>query len=57
LGDVIFAILSMIIYAFWFYQWNVNVFIIKWIIISFIALVFAAGLFIMVGSVSFWLQK
>lgn len=57
LGDVIFAILSMIVYAFWFYQGNVNIFIIKWIIISFIALVFAAGLFIMVGSVSFWLQK
>ena len=57
LWDVLFALVSMIIYAIYFYEWTWYVFVSKWIIIVFVALFFAAGLFIMIWSVSFWLQK
>lgn len=57
LWDVLFALVSMIIYAIYFYEWAWYIFVFKWIIIVLIALIFAAGLFIMVGSISFWLQK
>lgn len=57
LWDVLFALISMIIYAISFYQWDWYIFVSKWFIIVLIALIFAAGLFIMVGSISFWLQK
>ncbi len=57
LWGVLFALISMIIYAIPFYQWDWYIFVSKWFIIVLIALIFAAGLFIMVGSISFWLQK
>lgn len=57
LWDVLFALMSMLIYAIYFYEWAWYLFVSKRFIIVFIALFFAAGLFIMVGSISFWLQK
>ncbi len=57
LWDVLFALVSMIIYALYFFEWAWYVFVSKWFIIVLIALIFAAWLFIMIWSVSFWLQK
>lgn len=57
LWDIIFALLSMFIYAFHFYDGAAGPFIIKRIITSVFFLLFAAWLFILVWSVSFWLQK
>ena len=57
LWDVLFALIAMFVYAFHFHDWLAVPFIIKWVIISIIALIFAAWLFILVGSISFWLQK
>ena len=57
LWDVLFALCSMIIYAIYFYEWAWYNFVLNWFIIVFIALIFATGLFIMIWSVSFRLQK
>jgi len=57
LWDVIFALLSLNIYAFWFCAGNIPLFFLKRIVISAIALFFAAWLFLAIGSISFWLQK
>jgi len=57
LWDVLFAVIAMIIFAIFFESGSARLFIGKWILISLFALVFAAGLFILVWSVSFWLQR
>ncbi|MFZ2150671.1 MAG: ABC-2 family transporter protein [Candidatus Absconditicoccaceae bacterium] len=57
LGDVLFALASMIIYAIYFYEGAWYIFVSKRFVIVIVALFFAAGLFIMIGSVSFRLQK
>ncbi len=57
LWDILFALLAMLVYAFHFNDGEAWLFIIKRFVISAFALIFAAGLFILVGSVSFWLQK
>lgn len=57
LWDILFALLAMIVYAFHFHNGAAVPFMIKRIIISAFALLFAIWLFIMVWSISFWLQK
>lgn len=57
LWDVLFALASMIIYAIYFYEWAWYIFVSKRFVIVIVALFFAAGLFIMIWSVSFRLQK
>lgn len=57
LWDVLFALTSMIIYAIYFYEWAWSTFVSKRFVIVIIALIFATGLFVMIWSISFWLQK
>jgi len=57
LWDVLFALIAMLVYAFHFYDGSAGLFIIKRILISVFAIIFAAWLFILVWSISFWLQK
>lgn len=55
--DVLFALIAMIVYALFFQTWSARLFVGKWIFISLFALIFAAGLFVLVWSISFWLQR
>ncbi|MCF7835329.1 ABC-2 family transporter protein [Candidatus Gracilibacteria bacterium] len=57
LGDVLFSFIAMFVYAIYFYEGIWYIFALKWLIIVSITLIFATGLFIMIGSISFWLQK
>lgn len=57
LWDILFALIAMVVYAFHFHDGAAGPFIIKRLIISVFFLMFAAWLFILVWSVSFWLQK
>lgn len=55
--DVLFALIAMVVYALFFQSWSVRLFVGKWFLISIFALIFAAGLFVLVWSISFWLQR
>ena len=57
LGDILFALVSILIYAFVFREGNSLLFLGKWLAVMSIVTFFVVGLFIMVGSVSFRLQK
>ena len=55
--DILFALIAMLVYVFYFYDGAIAFFIIKRILISVFALVFSIWLFVMIGSISFRLQK
>jgi ABC-type uncharacterized transport system permease subunit len=57
LGDILFALISMLIYAFVFGEGSGWTFIGKRFVVMAIVVFFVLGLFIAVGSVSFWLQR
>lgn len=57
LWDILFALIAMLVYALFFHTWSARLFVGKWILISVFALIFAAGLFILVWSISFLLQR
>ena len=57
LGDVLFALIAMLVYVFMFHEGSTRLFIGKWIVIVGIAIFFVVGLFILAGSVSFRLQR
>lgn len=56
-GDVVFGIICLVVYLFYFNDWSIIPFLMKWLAIIFISLFFVAGLFILAGSISFYLQR
>lgn len=55
--DIIFWFICFLIYAFVFSDGPVLIVLSKWIIIILLASIVALGLYILIWSVSFWLQK
>jgi ABC-type uncharacterized transport system permease subunit len=57
LGDIFFGIICLIIYISCFHEGNTLFFLLQRIAIMIVSLFFVAGLFILVGSISFYLQR
>ena len=57
LWDILFGLICLIIYAFMFADVSAVLVILKWIWILFLWSLIILWLYILVGSVSFWLQK
>jgi ABC-2 type transport system permease protein len=57
LWDILFALISMVIYSVFFNSGSSIIFISKRFLILSFALVFAVGFFVMIGSISFRLQR
>ena len=57
LGDIIFWLICLIIYTFLFSELSAIIVIIKWISVIILSSLIMVWLYILVGSVSFWLQR
>ncbi|GHV25323.1 hypothetical protein FACS1894176_03510 [Bacteroidia bacterium] len=57
LGDLFFAVISMIIYVVAFCTGNPRIFIAEWLGVMLLSGLFVLGLFLLVGSASFRLQR
>lgn len=54
--DIVFGLICMGIYAFWFAD-NSWIVLIKWLAVLILTSIVIFGIYIIIGSVSFWLQK